>query len=261
MKKIFGTALLAVACAISTSASAAILDMDSTFGPGKLSSGSYNPVYGGLSNLTGNYEVNSLSFSFTFLDDGTDTWSKSTKTTTTVGNYQPHPWTDWMYRNVGVTNTTTKTSEQESAMLMFGDLVLGSGATKLLTTQETTGSYSYLHYDGKECKKQKHKEKCTYYKSVVTNTDVLIKNDYKGGFELTGTITEKSLIQQILEHGALSLNLAIGGDLMLTGSKVSLDYTQIETPAEVPEPASLLLGAAGLAAIGFLRRRRSAAQA
>jgi hypothetical protein len=166
-----------------------------------------------------------------------------------------------MYREVGVTNTTTKTSEQERATLTFGDLVLGSGATTLHTTQETTGSYSSLHYDGAECRNQKHKQKCTYYKSVVTNTDVLIKNDYKGGFELTGTITEKSLIQQMLEHGALSLNLAIGGDLMLTGSKVSLDYTQIEIPAEVPEPSSVLLAGAGLAAIGFLRRRRSAAQA
>lgn len=261
MKKMFGTALLAAACALSTSASAAVLEMDSSFGPGKLSNGTYNPVYGGLSNLTGNYEVNSLSFSFKFLDDGSDTWSKSTKTTTTYGDYQPHPWTNWKYREVGVTNTTTKTGEQESATLSFGDLVLGSGATSLFTTSEVTDSYSYLYYDGAECKKQNHKKKCTYYKSVVTNTDVLVKNDYRGGFDLTGTITDKSIIQQILGHGSLALSLAIGGDLMLTGSKVSLDYTQLEIPAEVPEPSSLLLGAAGLAAIGAARRRRNAMRA
>lgn len=259
MKTILATVLFTAVCAITTSASATVLDLDTTFGNGHLS-GAYNPVYTGLSNLTGPYAINSLSFTFSFKDDGTDTWTKSTSTSTNYGAYKPHPWTNWKYRDVDVTKTTTRTSEQESATLSFGDLVLGTGTTKLFTSQEVTDSYSYLHFDSLECSKQRHGKKCTYYKSVVTNTDILVSNNYKGDFTFSGTTTNESLIKHLLDNQGLTLNLAIGGDLLLTGSKVWLDYTQLEIPAEVPEPSSLLLGAVGLAAVGFVRRRRNGAR-
>jgi len=262
MKKIFIASLLVAASVISTSASAAILELNGNIANGMLANGNHKPVFTGLSSLTGDYTINSLSYSFTFTDDGTDTWSSSPTTQkTTIGKYQDHPWTDWKYREVDVVNTTVRTSQQESAALWFGDLLLGTDSTKLTTSQKVTDAYSYLHYDGKECEKVGRKEKCTYYKSAVNNTDMLVSKDYTGSFTIAGVTSNQSIIQHLLDNNGLNFKLKIGGDLLLTGSQVMLDYTKVELPAEVPEPSSILLAGAGLAAIGFARRRRGAAKA
>ena len=80
MKKTFVAALLAATCALSTSAIAAPIAMDGSFGTGNMTSGAYNAVFSGKSFLPEQYTVNSLSFSFTFLDDGSDNYTKSVAT-------------------------------------------------------------------------------------------------------------------------------------------------------------------------------------
>jgi hypothetical protein len=259
MKQTIITALLAVTCALSTPASAETITLDGSFGT-SLSSKTYDTVF--KSNLEGKYELNSLTFSFAFLDNGgTFKTSDPKQTSYNAGNYK---WSNSLgayLRTVDVGQTITKTSKQETAQLSFGDLVLGSGATEYNEKSENGGTKNVRVVDGKDC----FLFWCDYYKSDVKTKTTIVTQDYTGGFSITGTINDRDLINQLFNNGDLSLSLKVVGDLLLTGSNLVLDYTKVEDPVEepgeVPEPSSVLLAGAGLAAIGFLRRRRSAAQA
>ncbi len=259
MKKIIITALLAATCAISASASAEVISLDGSFGS-NLTNKTYDAVF--KSNLDGKYEMNSLSFSFSFLDNGgTFKTSDPKQTSYHAGNYKWSHSLDAYLRKVDIGQTITKTSKQETAQLSFGDLVLGSGVTTYTETSENGGTNTVRVYDGKDC----FLFWCDYYKSDVKTKTTIVTQDYTGGFSITGTINDRDLINQLFNNGDLSLSLKVVGNLLLTGSNVILDYTKVEEPAEepgeVPEPSSVLLAGAGLAAIGFLRRRRSAVQA
>ena len=118
MKQTIIAALLAVACALSTSASAETINLDGSFGT-SLSSKTYDTVF--KSNLEGKYELNSLTFSFAFLDNGgTFKTSDPKQTSYNAGNYK---WSNSLgayLRTVDVGQTITKTSKQETAQLSFG---------------------------------------------------------------------------------------------------------------------------------------------
>jgi hypothetical protein len=264
MKKIIIAALLAATCAMSTTASAAVVALDGSFAS-SLNNKSYDAVFSGTSFLPENYTVNSLSFSFSFLDAGGTLKNQGTEQTGySAAKYKLHSsswFTDIYLRNVNVTNTTTYASEQEFAQLSFGDLVLGKGNTNYTEQSKDLGSKKERVIDSSDC----FIVWCEYKKSDVTTTSLKLIKDYTGAFTISGVTTDQSIIDQLLSSGELALSLDIVGKLKLTASEVLLDYTEVETPAEepsdVPEPSSVLLAGAGLAAIGFLRRRRSAAQA
>lgn len=265
MKKIVIAALLAATCALSTTASATVVEMKGSFAS-NLSNETYNATFSAKSLLPDNYTVNSLSFSFSFLDNGGTLKNLGTKQTAyDAGAYTLHSdtyLTDIYLRNVKATNTTTYASEQETASLSFGDLVLGKGATNYREKTVDKGFKDTRVIDSEHCEWLVF---CTYYKSDVKTKSVELTKDYTGAFTISGVTTDQSIIDQLLGNGELALNLNIFGKLKLTDSKVLLDYTKVETPVEepgeVPEPSSVLLAGAGLAAIGFLRRRRTAAQA
>jgi len=264
MKKIVIAALLAATCALSTTASAAVVAMDGSFAS-NLNNKTYDAVFSAKSLLPESYTVNSLSFSFSFLDNGGTLKNMGTKQTEySAGAYKLHSsnwFTDIYLRSVKTTNTTTFASEQETASLSFGDLVLGNGATEYKEKTADKGSKTTRVIDDERCVVFW----CEYKKSDVTTKSVELTKDYTGAFTISGVTTDQSIIDQLLGNGELALSLNIFGKLKLTGSEVLLDYTKVETPVEepgeVPEPSSVLLAGAGLAAIGFLRRRRSAAQA
>ncbi|WP_313166234.1 PEP-CTERM sorting domain-containing protein [Massilia oculi] len=264
MKKIVIAALLAATCALSTTASAAVVAMDGSFAS-NLNNKTYDAVFSAKSLLPDNYTVNSLSFSFSFLDNGGTLKNLGTKQTAyDASAYKLHSsswFTDIYLRNVKATNTTTFASEQETASLSFGDLVLGQGATNYVESSKDKGSKTTRVVDSERCVVFW----CEYKKSDVTTKSVELTKDYSGAFTISGVTTDQSIIDQLLGNGELALSLNIFGKLKLTGSEVLLDYTKVEAPTEepgeVPEPSSVLLAGAGLAAIGFLRRRRSAAQA
>ena len=264
MKKIVIAALLVASTAISTSASAAAISLDSQL-TGKQLSGStwfpksYTPVFSGLSGLPTDYTVNSLSFSFKFSDSGDlGLWSGWDRRDVTKSDYVYDSKKRSFSRDVTAIDTTYYTTGVETATLMFNNLLLGSGSTAGMwfdqVTEVKNGKRNDIfHCDGKRCAGASSNVTTTYQDSF--------KNS--GEFEITGIISNKSIIDMLLNDGKLALTLKIGGDLVLTGANLLLDYTQVDTPveepAEVPEPSSLLLAGAGLAAVGFARRRRSSA--
>jgi len=259
MKKTIITALLAATCAISTSAFAETLEMTGSFGR-NLANNSYNATFS-FDQPSDNYKVNGLTFSFSFLDAGGKFTVTDTKRTGyTAGGYEHDSygwWSQTLLRQVGITQDVYRTSAQETAQLSFGDLVLGSGGTNLVSgVRETADPTSIRTHDSDKCNIVLY---CTYKDTNTTTTTTFVTDDYTGGFTIKGTTTDEALIAQLMSTGELLLNLDIVGKLKMTGSKLDVDYSILEVPAEVPEPSSLLLAGAGLAAVGFARRRRSSA--
>lgn len=259
MKKTLAAVLLTAICAYTTTASAAIISLNNDFSNGKMSNGTYSSVFNGTAGLAP-YTINSLSFSFTFSDDADDTLNKTGHDqSASASAYMLHKPTGIYFRHVSATDTTTYAGQQEHAALWFGDSLLGSGNTGLTTSEKTLNVAHALEYDGIHC--PNGKQSCGYAKSIVTTTTKKVINDYTGDIEIKGLITNESILKGLLNDGQFWLNLKVGGDLMLTGAKVVLDYTIIDTTAQVPEPSSVLLAGVGLAAIGLARRRRGAAKA
>lgn len=261
MKKIFATALLTTLCALSASASATTIALDGSFGADKLANNTYSTVFSGKSSLPVDYTVNGLSFSFTFIDAGgnfKDAAPVQTSYHATGYGFHSYDWRSLTFaRYVDITQNIVRSSEQETAQLSIGNVVLGSGSTTLETSTINGGSTFNRVHDQAYC----FGIYCKYFDSkITTRTDILVK-DYTGGFTISGNITDQSIIDQLLASGELAFNLNIGGKLQLTDSSVVLDYTKVEAPAEVPEPSGVLLVAAGLAALGLARRRSKAVSA
>jgi hypothetical protein len=262
MNKLVIAALLATT--MSTGALAAPIALDGSFAT-NLSNKTYDAVFSGKSFLPENYVVNGLSFSFSFLDAGgnfKDAAPVQTGFKSTDYGYHSQDWRSVTYaRYVNIEQTITRSSEQETAQLSIGDIVLGSGATTLTEKTSAGGSDFKRVHDAAYCAFIF----CKYYDSKITTKTSILTKDYTGGFTISGIITNQSIIDQLLGNGELTLSLDIFGKLKLTDAQVLLDYTKVEAPAEqpgeVPEPSSVLLAGLGLAAIGFLRRRRAAAQA
>lgn len=259
MKKIIIAALLAATCVISAAASAEVINLDGSFGS-KLSTGTYNNVF--KSGLTGQYDVNSFSFSFTFTDFGGTAWNVGKAYDFKEGKLSDYSYSFLRWdRSRENTQHVNMTSQQETAALMFGNTELKSGGTQKQTWDKNHSVDDEVE-NGFKCVGIIY---CGWKYTTTTTTTTYHKTDYTGPFTISGIIDDKNIIDQLFNNGDLSLSLNIFGNLKLTDSKVSLDYTKVDEPAEqpgeVPEPSSVLLAGAGLAAIGFLRRRRGAAQA
>ena len=263
MKKMIIAAAL-VASALSTTAMATPITMDGAFST-SLDNKSYDAVFSGKSFLPENYLVNGLSFSFSFLDaGGVFKDSKPVQTSYQATGYDYHSMGNnsiTLARYVDIGQTITRSSERETAQLSIGDLVLGTGATTLSEKNSVVGSSFQRVNDATYCTHYG----CMHWDSKITTRTNLLTKDYTGGFTISGYTTNQSIIDQLLDNGELTMRLDIFGKLKLADANVSLDYTEVEAPAEepadVPEPSSILLAGAGLAALGFVRRRRAVAHA
>lgn len=256
MKKLIATALLTALCTISTAALATPVALNGSFASSALSNNNYSAVFSGKSFLPADYVVNSLSYSFTFRDDGSDSWTTSAPTATGssgLSDYSYHTqYSAARYQTYF--QTVQRTSEQETARLSIGGVVLGTGSTAATETSATTSSPLTATLDGQDC----FWGYCYYSYYTKSKTDTTtVTRDYTGAFTISGIISNQSIINELLRNDQLTLNLNIAGDLLLTGSQFLLDYTKVE-PTAVPEPSSILLALAGLAGLGAVRRRNKA---
>ena len=233
-----------------------------------------------LTALPANYQITGASFVFTFADDTDNfTYGSSQVTASSYGDYaynSAYSYTSYQRTFNGYTRTGTSSQtavqagEQEAVSLTLGGMAAGSGSTSLTETS-TQQVFNGQYFDGQAARGPEGYYSCgnrcsgygplnydNYYSlAVVTHTNVV--RNWNGGFTISGTIGDQSTLDALLASGRLVFDLAVSGDLYLTGSLLQLDITEKAAPAggEVPEPATswLMLGALGV--LGYTMRRRA----
>jgi len=222
-----------------------------------LKDSTYTGSFSGTSVLPTDYKINSLSFSFTFLDNS-DVMIKS-KPTADATVYSDREYNFWTgaYEKTATTNSNvTVTGKKESVALTLGGVDYG--------TKETAASTSTVKSDPVEGDRYLAYRECGMFGWICTSTyatafttTTTTTNDWTGAISFSGLITNQSIISQILQNDLLNFSFKVGGDLMLTSSQLVMDIT--ETPkapvAEVPEPSTIFLALAGLAGLAFSRRK------
>lgn len=265
-------AVVAAACTLSAPAFATTISLDAVKSDTYVNGQGYTGTFDGKSVLPASYTVNSISFTFDFKDNndafttgptryaGTKVENEySLTSSSTKKGYT----TNIFDRDLTINNTVSVTGQQESVSVSLGGVVVGSGSTSaksgtststtspVRTLEDTTslGHYSLcLPFVG--CFGWVEDGKNQYYDNTKTST-VTTTQDWTGSFSVSGTTTDQQLIQQLLNTSTLQFGLDVKGDLYLTAANVTLDITQ----TAVPEPSTIALALAGLAGLGYTRRK------
>ncbi len=266
-----------------TSAMAEPLTLQATGLPSYLSQGTYQGSFD-AGFLPKNVVINSLSFSFLFVDDG-DVMSSIrgnsvSSTAPAVREASGDPRGKQAGRTFSETVTTTVTTpwtgvgEQESVSLSFGGATY-AGATQEVHSDVTTAGPTrtelpkVLYLKNNEnrdvaCLKTQW-ENGTANCQQVTRTVVTkfetrtITTDYTGEIVLGASLFDsKDLLASLLRDRKLDFSLDVLGDLDLFGATLDIDFTPFDDIAVVPEPGSLsLFGVAMLGFAGVRRKRRA----
>jgi hypothetical protein len=267
------TALALIAFS-ATSAMAEPLSMQYSGVPFYLNNNSYQGSFDG-SFLPKKFIVNSLQFSFTFVDDGDVipyATSPSISSTPVVERVSTGTRTWKETVTTTITMPRNGVGEKESVGLSFGALSF-SGATReeFSDVIAKTGSYTapsqvvYVKNNENVSCTQAQWLKGTANCQQVTRTNVtnyqnrIVTTDYTGEILLTGSLMgDSNLLASLLRDRKLDFSLGVLGDLNLVGGTLDIDFTPIEDASVVPEPASVsLFGIAMLGLAGIRRKRRA----
>jgi len=286
MKNMHIALAAALACTLAAPVAAAPISLNATL-DGLLSNNAQGK-FDASSALNGNYKIDSLTFKFSFNDDGdainfgnavrtdympTTNYQKDGKAgTTTAPN--GHTVTTQLYtRDATSFETVLGLGQQESASLSLAGIKVGYGETELSkatskstsagrspvaqTTDTTDSGYEKCFwFIVNICKWEQGTWK--YYTDNVKTVTTTNTQTWTGSFDITGTTTDRTIIDQLLNNKYLDFGLGLTGDLFLTNAQIDFDATEIA--AEVPEPSTALLMLAALGGLGYSMRRRSTKQ-
>lgn len=255
------------------SALASPLTLQASGIPTYLDNQTYQGSFDASALLPKKFSVNSLQFSFIFMDDddvvrytaGPSIVSSPVSVRQTIDGKT-------VKETITRTVTTHRTGvgEQESVKLAFGGLSF-AGATAATSTSSSdksavTGTPQVLYVNRNNesvactsAQWSKTPNSCQQItRTAVTSYDnITSTTDYSGQIELDGSLmSDSALISAILLNRKLDFSLGVLGDLNLLSASLDIDFTPLA--ADVPEPAELALFAiAMMAAMGVHRSRRA----
>ena len=238
-----------------------------------MSAGTYQGSFNlnGVQGLPSAYTINSLTFSFSFLDDGSDSFitmngdkTNGAVTTSISGSGQNRVATTTTIYQVAA----TKTGEKETVTLTFDGVnfvsaqtaaVSGGSSGPVTVSNPSIAAGTVKEKNGVVCTPEQiaHDNSCkdVRHETVEAAQITTTTTDYTGGFTIGDTLSVS-----LLQDKVLNFSFDLTGDLFLAGATLDVDFINtVEAQVrDVPEPASVALFGIALAGIASVRRKRRA---
>jgi hypothetical protein len=236
-----------------------------------LDAGAHAGVFDGSSILPTSFVINSASFSFSFQDDADNQTitptqflgASSTPYSLSSASAAGYMGRDTYYiytRNSIASYQYQRLGESEGVEVSLGGLGVGSGSTALSTASSTSSYFAGQSYDyrlgspgywvsyrcglygSSTCYTYVSSGYADYYTNNIAQTTVTTQ-DWTGGIEIAGGVSDLSSLNQLYLAGQLSFDMSVFGDLNLVGATLTLDITDtsINQGGNVPEPGTLAL--------------------
>lgn len=191
------------------------------------------------------YVINSAAIIFSFSDDSSDSYTRTSSVQTSYVNNHPH-----FYRTYD--RTTTTTNQYESVSLGI------AGAT---FSEDTNYFDTGAMYQGSSTNTDAYWYSCSgwctshydYYH--YTYDDYIRSNGYTGDFLIAEALDVNSL-NDLINSGSLDFTLDVTGDIILNKAELVFDIEPNPIVSSVPEPGIFALISTGLIGVYAASRRK-----